>query len=147
MFVDDVLRSSTGSPIYQGLALYRMFNEDVRVVLLTDDRDKTHRWLLEHRINTFDDLVDRNVPGVLDDPDLEQVKYCRSQGKVELVVTGNVELAKRLLEIGLDTLLFLHPTYLRPEFRPDGRQGVKAWADIENEIDKQIEMIKEDPRV
>ena len=147
MFVDDVLRSSTGSPIYQGLALYRMFNEDVRVILLTDDREKTHRWLLEHRINTFDDLVDRNVPGILDDPDLEQVKYCRSQGKVELVVTGNVELAKRLLEIGLDTLLFLHPTYLRPEFRPDGRQGMKAWADIENEIDKQIEMIKEDPRV
>jgi hypothetical protein len=147
MFVDDVLRSSTGSPIYQGLALYRMFNEDVRVVLLTDDREKTHRWLLEHRINTFDDLVDRNVPGVLDDPDLQQVKYCRSQGKVELVVTANVELAKKLLEIGLDTLLFLHPTYLRPEFRPDGRQGMKAWADIENEIDKQIEMIKEDPRV
>ena len=147
MFVDDVLRSSTGSPIYQGLALYRMFNEDVRVILLTDDRDKTHRWLLEHRINTFDDLVDRNVPGILNDPDLEQVKYCRSQGKVELVVTGNVELAKRLLEIGLDTLLFLHPTYLRPEFRPDGRQGMKAWADIEEEIDKQIEMIKEDPRV
>ena len=147
MFVDDVLRSSTGSPIYQGLALYRMFNEDVRVILLTDDREKTHRWLLEHRINTFDDLVDRNVPGILNDPDLEQFKYCRSQGKVELVVTGNVELAKRLLEIGLDTLLFLHPTYLRPEFRPDGRQGMKAWADIENEIDKQIEMIKEDPRV
>ena len=147
MFVDDVLRSSTGSPIYQGLALYRMFNEDVRVVLLTDDREKSHRWLLEHRINTFDDLVDRNVPGILNDPDLEQVKYCRSQGKVELVVTGNVELAKRLLEIGLDTLLFLHPTYLRPEFRPDGRQGMKAWADIEEEIDKQIEMIKEDPRV
>jgi hypothetical protein len=147
MFVDDVLRSSTGSPIYQGLALYRMFNEDVRVILLTDDRDKTHRWLLEHRINTFDDLVDRNVPGVLDNPDLEQVKYCRSQGKVELVVTGNVELSKKLLEIGLDTLLFLHPTYLRPEFRPDGRQGMKAWADIEEEIDKQIEMIKEDPRV
>lgn len=147
MFVDDVLRSSTGSPIYQGLALYRMFNEDVRVILLTDDRDKTHRWLLEHRINTFDDLVDRNVPGILNDPDLEQVKYCRSQGKVELVVTGNVELSKKLLEIGLDTLLFLHPTYLRPEFRPDGRQGMKAWADIEEEIDKQIEMIKEDPRV
>ena len=147
MFVDGVLRSESGSPIYQGLALYRMFNEDVRVILLTDDRDKTHRWLLEHRINTFDDLVDRNVPGILNDPDLEQVKYCRSQGKVELVVTGNVELSKKLLEIGLDTLLFLHPTYLRPEFRPDGRQGMKAWADIEEEIDKQIEMIKEDPRV
>ena len=147
MFVDGVLRSESGSPIYQGLALYRMFNEDVRVILLTDEREKTNRWLLEHKINKFDDLIDRNVPGVLEDPDIEQVKYVRSQGKVELVVTSDTELAKKLLEIGLDTLLFLHPTYLRPEFRPDGRQGMKAWADIENEIDKQIEMIKEDPRV
>jgi len=147
MFVDDVLRSDTGSPIYQGLALYKMFNEDVRVILLCDDKARTNRWLLEHKINKFDDLVDLNVPGVLDDPDIEQVKYVRSQGKVELVVTGNTDLAKKLLEIGLDTLLFLHPTYLRPEFRPDGRQGMKSWAAIEDELDKQIEMIKEDPRV
>ena len=146
MFVDGVLRSETGSPIYQGLALYRMFNEDVRVILLTDEREKTHRWLLEHKINKFDDLIDQNVPGVIDDPDFEQVKYCRSQGKVELVVTGDTDLAKKMLEIGLDTLLFLHPSYLRPEFRPDGRQGMKSWAAIEEEMDKQIEMMKEDPR-
>ena len=124
-----------------------MFNEDVRVILLTDEREKTNRWLLEHKINKFDDLIDRNVPGVLEDPDIEQVKYVRSQGKVELVVTSDTELAKKLLEIGLDTLLFLHPTYLRPEFRPDGRQGIRSWAAIEEEIDKQIEMIREDPRV
>ena len=147
MFVDGVLRSESGSPIYQGLALYRMFNEDVRVILLTDEREKTNRWLLEHKINKFDDLIDRNVPGVLEDPDIEQVKYVRSQGKVEVVVTSDTELAKKLLEIGLDTLLFLHPTYLRPEFRPDGRQGIRSWAAIEEEIDKQIEMIKEVPRV
>ena len=147
MFVDGVLRSETGSPIYQGLALYRMFNEDVRVILLTKEREKTHRWLLEHKINKIDDLFDYNLPGVLDDPELDQVKYCRSQGKVEVVVTADLDLGKKLLQEGLDTLLFLHPTYLRPEFRPDGRQGVRSWAAIEAEMDKQIEMIKEDPRV
>ena len=147
MFVDGVLRSETGSPIYQSLALYRMFNEDVRVILLTDEREKTHRWLLEHKINKIDDLFDHNLPGVIDEPELEQVKYCRSQGKVEIVVTADLDLGKKLLQEGLDTLLFLHPTYLRPEFRPDGRQGVRSWAAIEAEMDKQIEMIKEDPRV
>jgi len=147
MFVDGVLRSETGSPIYQGLALYRMFNEDVRVVLLCDDYAKTNRWLLEHKINKMDDLIDYSVPGVLNDPEFEQVKYCRSQGKVEVIVTADTDLAKKLLEIGLDTLLFLHPSYLRPEFRPDGRQGVKSWKSIEAEIDKQLEMIREDPRV
>jgi hypothetical protein len=147
IFVDGVLRSETGSPIYQGLALYRMFNEDVRVVLLCDDYAKTNRWLLEHKINKLDDLVDHSVPGVFDDHEFEQVKYVRSQGKVDLIVTANTDLAKKLLEIGLDTLLFLHPSYLRPEFRPDGRQGMKSWASIEDEIDKQLEMIREDPRV
>ena len=146
MFVDGILRSDMGAPIYQGLALYRMFNEDVRVVLLCDDRAKTNRWLLEHKINKLDDLIDYSVPGVIDDPEFEQVKYVRSQGKVELIVTADTELAKKLLEIGLDTLLFLHPTYLRPEFRPDGRQGQRSWAAIEEELDKQIEMYKEDPR-
>ena len=64
-----------------------------------------------------------------------------------MVVTADLDLATKLLQEGLDTLVFLHPTYLRPEFRPDGRQGVRSWAAIEAEMDKQIEMIKEDPRV
>ena len=147
MFVDGVLRHNSNSPIYAGMALYRMFSEDMRVVLLSEDKEKTHRWLLEHKVNTYDDLVDNTAPGILENPELEQVKYCRSQGKVELVVTANVELAKDLLEQGIDTLLFLHPNYLRPEFRPDGRQGVRSWKAIEEEMDKQMEMLKEDPRV
>lgn len=147
MFVDGVLRHNSSAPIYSGMALYRMFSEDMRVVLLSEDKEKTHRWLLEHKINTFDDLIDNNVPGVLEDPEFEQVKYCRSQGKIELVVTANIELAKKLLEEGIDTLMFLHPNYLRPEFRPDGRQGIRSWAAVQDEMDKQMEMLREDPRV
>ena len=147
MFVDGVLRHNSNSPIYAGMALYRMFSEDMRVVLLSEEKEKTHRWLLEHKVNTYDDLVDSTAPGILENPELERVKVCRSQGKVGLGVTANVELAKELLEQGIDTLLFLHPNYLRPEFRPDGRQGVRSWKAIEEEMDKQMEMLKEDPRV
>jgi hypothetical protein len=147
MFVDGVLRHNSSAPIYSGMALYRMFSEDMRVVLLSENKEKTHRWLLEHKINTFDDLIDNSVPGVSEDPEFEQVKYCRSQGKIELVVTANIELAKKLLEEGIDTLMFLHPNYLRPEFRPDGRQGIRSWAAVQDEMDKQMEMLREDPRV
>lgn len=148
MFVDDVLRKGIGGgPIYQGLALFRMFNQDIRVILLCEEKNRTNRWLLEHNISKIDDLVDYTVPGIHANPDLDLVKYVRSQGKLDLVVTGNVELSKELLEQGIDTLLFLHPTYLRPEFRPDSRQGVKSWAAIEQELEKQANMIREDPRV
>lgn len=146
LFVDGVLRGSGSVPIHQGLALYRMFNQDIRVILLCDDKAKSHRWLLEHKINKIDDVVDYSVPGILNDPDLDLVKYVRSQGKLDLVVTADIELSKKLLEIGMDTLMFLHPTYLRPEFRPDSRQGVRSWAEIAAESEKQIEMRKEDPR-
>ena len=147
MFVDGVLRTEAGAPIYQGLALYKMFNEDVRVVLLCEDKFKTNRWLLQHKINKMDDLIGRDVPGVLNDPEFEQIKYVRSQGVVDLVVTANIDLAKQLLAEGIDSLLFLHPSYFKAEYRPDARTGKRKWADIEEEIDRQIEMIKEDPRV
>ena len=147
VFVDGVLRGDGNVPIHQGLALYRMFNQDIRVVLLCDDKTKIHRWLTEHKINKLDDIMDYTVPGIRNDPDLDLVKYVRSQGKLDLVVTADIELSKRLLEMGMDTLMFLHPTYLRPEFRPDSRQGVKSWAEIEIESEKQIAMRREDPRI
>ena len=146
MFVDGVLRTDSGAPIYQGLALYKMFNEDMRVVLLCEDKPKTDRWLLQHKIVTLDDLVGRDVPGVLDDPEFEQVKYLRSQGPVDVVITSNIDLSKKLLEEGIDSLLFLHPSYFKAEYRPDAPTGKRRWAEIEGEIDRQIEMLKEDPR-
>lgn len=146
MFVDGVLRTDSGAPIYQGLALYKMFNEDMRVVLLCEDKPKTDRWLLQHKIVTLDDLVGRDVPGVLNDPEFEQVKYLRSQGPVDIVITSNIDLSKKLLEEGIDSLLFLHPSYFKAEYRPDAPTGKRRWAEIEGEIDRQIEMLKEDPR-
>lgn len=146
MFVDGVLRTESGAPIYQGLALYKMFNEDMRVVLLCDDKPKTDRWLLQHKIVTLDDLVGRDVPGVLDDPEFEQIKYLRSQGPIDVVITSNIDLSKKLLEEGIDSLLFLHPSYFKAEYRPDAPTGKRKWAEIEGEIDRQIEMLKEDPR-
>lgn len=146
MFVDGVLRTESGAPIYQGLALYKMFNEDMRVVLLCEDKPKTDRWLLQHKIVTLDDLVGRDVPGVLDDPEFEQIKYLRSQGPIDVVITSNIDLSKKLLEEGIDSLLFLHPSYFKAEYRPDAPTGKRKWAEIEDEIDRQIEMLKEDPR-
>lgn len=146
IFVDNVLRGAGNAPIHQGLALYRMFNQDVRVVLLCEDKAKTNTWLLQHRIKKVDDLMDYGVPGIGEDKDLDLIKYVRAQGKLDMVITGDIELAKKLLELGIDTLMFLHPTYLRPEFRPDGRQGVRSWAVIQEEMEKQDQMHLNDPR-
>lgn len=147
MFVDGVLRSHTNSPIYQGLAIYRLFNENNRVVLLCKDKEKDDIWLRQHKINKLDDLIDRSIPSLTDFPEWRQVEYCRGQGSVEMVFTSDPVLALKLLEVGITTVVFMQPAYIKEEFRPDSREGRKTWDDIQAEIVKQQDAIIEDPRL
>ena len=57
MFVEGVLRSQKGGPIYQGLALYKLLNENNKVILLCENKTKDDIWLRQHKINKLDDLV------------------------------------------------------------------------------------------
>lgn len=147
MFVDGVLRSNTGAPIYQGLAIYRLFNHNNRVILLCKDKSKDDRWLREHKINKLDDLIDRSIPSMTDFPEWRQVEYCRGQGPIDLVMTSDPVLAQKLLEVGITALVFMQPSYITEKFRPDSREGRKTWEDIQNEIRKQQDDLLEDPRI
>lgn len=147
IFIDGVLRSHTGTPIYQGLGLYRLFNDNNRVILLGEHRGKDDIWLRQHKINKLDDLIDHTIPGMTDFPEWRQVEYLRGNGPVDLVITSDPKVAKKLLEVGITTMVFMQPSYVKEEFRPDSRVGAKTWEDIDNEITRQIEAIIEDPRL
>lgn len=148
MFIDGVLRGHNGAPIYQGLALYKLLNEDNKVFLLSTDKTKDERWLKEHKLLNVDELIGSDIPGVTDDLSFRQVEYARSLGGgFQLAITSDPDLCSKLLEVGITTLLFAHPSYLREEFRPDSRQGVKSWSRIVEELEYQQERFKEDPRV
>ena len=145
IFVEGVLRSKKDSPIYEGLALYNVLKESKKVTLLSKDVTDAERWLKLSGVVSVDEVMDYSrINGQQDDAKL--VDYCRSKGKIQLVITSDVELAKYLLEQGLHCLLFLHPMYIRPEFRPDGR-GRKTWDAISEEMDIQQGLFSEDPRV
>ena len=147
MFVDGVIRSQTNAPIYQGLAIYRLFNDGNRVILLCKDRAKDDRWLKEHRINKLDDLVDQSIPLLTDFPEYRQVEYCRGKGPIDLVITSDPELAKKLIEVGITTMVFMQPAYIQERFRPDSVEGRKSWSELTAELVKQQDNLKEDPRL
>lgn len=149
MFIDGVLRNPiTNAPIPQGMRLYRTLKEKGRVLLLCSHKEKDDRWLRENKTNLVDDLVGLEMTAGYDWPELRQVEYCRGQQSgVDIVVTSDAELAAKLLEIGLPTLMFLHPIYLAEKSRPDGRQGARSWEKIKEEIVKQQETYLEDHRV
>jgi hypothetical protein len=147
MFIDGVLRTHTHTPIYQGLGLYRLLAENNRVLLISSNKEVDDVWLRQHKINKIDDLIGRDIPSMTDNAEFRQVEYCRGQGPVEMVITSNPVLAKNLLEVGITTMVFLQPSYVKEEFRPDSRVGRKSWEDISTEIANQQDAIKEDPRI
>lgn len=148
MFLDGVLRKADDkSPIQQGVRLFKSLADKFTVIVLADDKVEAERWFRQNAmIQKLDDIVDYKAAGELD-PKFRQVDYCRSNNAVDFVVTDDVDLSFKLLEQGVTTYLFLHPKYMRPEFRPDGRKGGKSWEAIIEELDRQQELYSEDPRV
>ena len=149
MFLDGVLRKENQSPIYEAVSLYQSLNQTHRVLILCHKRGEAERWLKQNNIvSIVDDLVDYIDPASTpDDESIRQVEHCRAKGKIDFVVTSDLDLTKQLMENGITTLLFVHPKYMRPEFRPDKPYGIRAWDSITEEIDRQQELYAEDPRV
>lgn len=146
VFVDGVLRNQLNKqPILEGVSLYKSIKEKNSIVVVgSDKRDTTEHWLRSHKID-FDDILENSTITHGKD-EFAQCQHLRSKGKITFVVTANPELSKQLLENGYNTLLFLHPLYLRPEFRPDAPEGIKPWAEIEKEYDRQLGMYMDDSR-
>lgn len=147
IFVDEVLRSHIGTPIKQGIALYRTLKDKDRVLLLCSHREKDERWLRENKINLVDDLIGPDVPYLDESVEFRQVQHCRANWPIDMVITGDPELAAQLLNVGLTAVLFMHPSYISEKFRPDSRRGAKPWAELTEEIIKQQESLIEDHRI
>ena len=148
VFVDGVIRRPADhSIILDGSAIYKSFNENYRVLLITDDKEKTDIWLKKQNLaKKIDDIV-QIEDSPLGDNAFRTVERERSKGKIDFVMTDDVELTRKLIEAGIPTLVFLNPRYTRPEFRPDTRTGVKSWEAITDEMDKQQEIYREDARL
>ena len=146
MFLDGVLRTTNDAPIYESIAILSAVKDSKKVTVLAKDRADADRWLKSTGVGKIDNIVDHSHVTATEDKDFWMVEYCRAQGKITMVFTSDTVLAEKLLENGVTTMLLLHPMYIRPEFRPDGR-GRKSWEAIVEEIDKQQEMYAEDERL
>lgn len=147
LYADGVLRNKRRVPIRESLVLYRALKETQKIFIACEDRAECETWMRQHNLKAFDDLVDGRVPVSSEILEVSQAEWVRSQGKLEMVMTGNVEAAKELLERGFRTLLLLDPEYIDPASRPDNRNGRRSWNNIQAELDKQQEMYAEDPRI
>lgn len=150
--VEGVLRQESGDGVVpQGELLYHALAQGNKVALVSNSlsEEKVAYWL---RINGFRDheyLFSARV----DDPfevggtRLRQVKsVSATQNSVDLVIEPDPEIAARLMHEGVPTLLFMHPRYSRPEFRPDFEEKLTPWDALVEEIETQRILKSSDPR-
>lgn len=148
MFLDGVLRNPKQAPIQQGMLIYHSLREKNRVLILCSDKTKDDNWLRQQKINNYDDLVGMDrVPASSETAEYRQVEWLRSQGHVDFVITSDPALAASLINKGVTVNLFVNPVYVDEAFRPDSKKGSRAWKDIVDEITKQQDMEREDPRL
>lgn len=147
LFMDGVLRTDTKVPIFEGIYLYRALSADSTVLLACEDEQEALRWCKEHKINDVDGFIGDSKVTAADGKDWLKVQLQQAAGRVYFVITSNMELAKTCLENGVKVLNFLHPVYLSPKFRPDGREGRRSWDAVVGELDKQLNMLVEDERL
>jgi len=141
------MRSETRVPIFEGISLYKSLNVNGTVMIACDDQEEAMRWCKEHKLTEYDGFISNKTVGEYENKDLLKVQHQQAAGPLHLVITSDVDLAKTLLEKGIKTLLFLHPIYLNAKFRPDGREGRKSWASVVGELDRQIDLMKDDKRL
>jgi len=143
-----------GAPITVGLEMYHALAARFRVVLDSDheDLDQIEHWcqvngLKRHPLVLPLDAAEAPLEPV--DVRLAHLAEWRAQGfEVALYVTADPTVAAAAMRQGVTTLLFAHPRFARPEYRPDHeQQAVRPWDEIEDEITKQMALRETVPRI
>jgi hypothetical protein len=144
MVVDGVLRKpATNAVIESGQALYWSLAETGRLALLCgDDKDKVD-WFL--RTNGFT----KHVYLIPEDPTasptaggrrMQQIRELRrGQANIAFVVEPDPTIALDLYNESVPVMIYLHPTYTQPAFRPGYKSLAKPWEDLISEVEFQIE--------
>jgi hypothetical protein len=142
------------APIQAGVSLFRALTQVGSVVLLSsfEDTDKIHHWLKLNMIHEHDyeKLVPRTMLQLdMDEPTLrqQQIGLIRYYGfPISLLVDSSSEVVAEAFRMGIVSLLFAHPSYMRPEHRPDVGNEPRTWDSIEADAIRQRELMAADTR-
>ena len=148
---DNTFRAN--QPIGPGLDLLACLSQMYNVCVASDETDRkvVHTWLIEHGLREHFSYVIERGPLMHEDPAerfMDQLTLLRSQGfSIGMAVVADPVMAASALHKGFTSMLFSHPAYARPEWRPDDDRGLRSWADIEEDLARQAELKATDARV
>lgn len=124
-----------GHPIADGVRLVVALSSGYEVALLTEEtkHDDVSWWLRQQALKEFYGLVMVRQPVQVGMDYLAlreaQIRSLRALHGVALVVDTSPAVIAMCLRMGIPSMLFTHPKFTRPEFRPDHDSG-RTWDEI-----------------
>jgi hypothetical protein len=134
--IDGVLRTEVGDPIPQGLKLYSALLASGRVVLSTDgNKAAAEHWLRTQLVSGYGDLLANDSAFEGEDLKVRHLKLLQSQGRIVLFVDPDVDRCKAAVQMGITTLLFASPKFVRT------KRQIKPWNELTDELQKQKDLV------
>ena len=146
--LDGVLRDTKHGIIPTGLLMYSTLTAYNRMTILSEeDEAATMYWLNSNKVVDVDNVIDNTI--ALEDEELvpRQINMARARGNIDLFITSNPAHWVYAFNLGISSVMFAMPAYLRPEFRPDAPRNRRSWDEIQKAIDKQNEARVKDIRL
>lgn len=143
--LDGVLRHSRTEAInLQGMNLYRALATTGRLAILCGPDEERADWFLRtNGLRQHAYLIPESLDAspTIAGRRMAQITRLRAQQcHIEFVVEPDPDVAAELLRAGIPTLVYLHPQYSQPSFRPDYKGVAKPWENLVTEVDYQIGM-------
>jgi hypothetical protein len=146
--LDGVMRKNDQESLNgPGMLLYRALEGYTRVsILAAGDPARVEHFLKINRISEFSQVeYTRESDGISRVARrLAQINRLRRVGHVDFVIEPDPEIAAELVAHGIPALLFAHPQFAIPTWRPDFTGGSRPWDNLVGELDRQLELRAEE---
>lgn len=146
--LDGFLRSDKGVPVGYAIKMFEPLTTMFPTAVLADgDLKVAEQWLALRGLTQYVTLMGDDVRCRSDETLRQaQIGELRVHGPIELIIDPDPAVVAWALSTGTPALLHVHPSYSRPEFRPQPR-SLRPWADIMAELDHQADLISKDSRL
>jgi hypothetical protein len=147
--LDGVLKGDKNDePILTGVQFVGALSAYNKITFITElSKGEAEQWVNVNKIVDFDEIFDSSLKLEGDDLKERQLKFVRSRGPIDLFITSSPKLWVCSFDLGIPSMMFGVPGYIRPEFRPDAPKKVRAWDEIEAAVKKQNELRTKDARL
>jgi hypothetical protein len=130
--LEGVLKNEVGDPIPDGIKLFRVLAEQYRIIISSDmSGELTEHWLRSNLIIGYGEVYDSSMFYEGQDLRLRHLDIAKSKGKVELFIDPDADYCAEALRIGIPTMMFASPIFVRTT------RKVRPWDELKAEVDRQ----------